>query len=393
MTKIKKKETPPQVVIPDTNILWFKDKGPVVNPDFDAFWDQNSSKTVLELVVPDVVKGELLYQQTTSLRKAFEKIKEHTDLVCHITAKAHQSRVDQKKAEEQVEAKFDKWLATKGGKLSPIPYNAINWQTLCRDSIWRLPPFESNPDQPDFEKGFRDALILETLCDYCARETRDVQIAFICNDFLLRTTADKRLASNARFSTYETLNQYASYIKLTQEQLENEFIKNIISKAAQKFYLADDENCLIIREKLLLKIRTENQKYFDDPSLSEALSFLGSWSTKDWDAADSGRWILANTEFKSLDGERDYHWKSGLTFVRRFIRKSTSSAFSSLLSGSANEKVLILPFDIYWHATVKTDGRFHDVSLERIELSGNSFKEVTDEDRKRYGFPATSTTS
>jgi hypothetical protein len=63
---VRKEEVPPHIVIPDTNVLWNKDKSVAVNPEFDEFWEEFSSKSNLELIIPDVVKGELLFQQSSS---------------------------------------------------------------------------------------------------------------------------------------------------------------------------------------------------------------------------------------------------------------------------------------------------------------------------------------
>src|SRR5262249_13559025 len=65
MGKILKGKPLPHVLIADTSILWHKDKGPAVNPDFDTFWAAHKQLVKLELVLPEVVRGELLFQQVT----------------------------------------------------------------------------------------------------------------------------------------------------------------------------------------------------------------------------------------------------------------------------------------------------------------------------------------
>lgn len=63
MPKILKGKPVPHVVIVDTNILWFEDKTPAANPDFDKFWADHQALVQLELMIPEVVRGELLFQQ------------------------------------------------------------------------------------------------------------------------------------------------------------------------------------------------------------------------------------------------------------------------------------------------------------------------------------------
>jgi len=49
--RMKKKDVPPHIVIPDTSVLWHRDKTHIVDPAFDEFWKANSKEFHLELVV------------------------------------------------------------------------------------------------------------------------------------------------------------------------------------------------------------------------------------------------------------------------------------------------------------------------------------------------------
>src|SRR6266852_1875230 len=104
MGKIIKAKPLPHVVIVDTNILWYKDKGPVVSPDFDAFWADHKQLVELELVIPEVVKGELLFQQVTSCSKLLDKVAEHVSEISWITAKKHRQRMSREILLHQVTA-------------------------------------------------------------------------------------------------------------------------------------------------------------------------------------------------------------------------------------------------------------------------------------------------
>src|SRR3954447_14222803 len=121
MPKILKGKPLPQVVILDTNILWHKDKEHPVNPDFDLFWAEHQNLVNLELMIPDVVKGELLFQQVTSCSKLLDKVTEQIAEISSITAATHEHRVTREKILEQVTAKLDKWVKSKNGKALPIP--------------------------------------------------------------------------------------------------------------------------------------------------------------------------------------------------------------------------------------------------------------------------------
>src|SRR5712692_2780101 len=116
MSKIQKGKPLPHVMIVDTNILWHKGKGPAVNPDFDTFWGDHKQLVDLELVLPEVVRGELLFQQVTSCCKLLDKINEQVSEISSITAKKHRHRTTNETLRTQVTAKIDKWIKSSDAK-------------------------------------------------------------------------------------------------------------------------------------------------------------------------------------------------------------------------------------------------------------------------------------
>lgn len=181
----------PHVIIPDTSILWCEDKKPAVSPDFESFWDNHQKLVPLELVIPEIVRGELLFQQVTSALKQYEKVTSTLGELSAIAQCKHEFSITAEEIKAQVCHKFDRWMERKGGQGKALPQQ-IGWARLAEAAVWRQPPFSFDPKNPDNEKGFRDALILETICDFVSEETRDVGIAFVCSDKLLLDTAKSR---------------------------------------------------------------------------------------------------------------------------------------------------------------------------------------------------------
>lgn len=384
MKKILKGQPSPHIMIVDTNILWNKDKGPPVNPDFDTFWKEHKSLVKLELVIPEVVRGEILFQQTSSALKALDKVSDNIKEISSITASTHRHRLTKETIEKQIAAKLDKWIKSKRASIAKIPLTSIDWMKLCDNAIWRRPPFTLDPKNPDTEKGFRDALILETVLDLARRESRQVNIVFVCNDFLLRTTAENRLSADNRCLFYEKLPDFSSYIRLTKEKLTKEFITTILNRAKEKFYSPGDSTCLFYRDKLKDKIALDYRDKFENPedSAPSLLSLMGK--DKSWEPSDNGCWWFYNPEFEKFIGDHEYHWKSTLLFVRGYKRFFTVHFTPSDLLLEPTEKVLFLRFVVFWKADVKTDGRFHNVTLERIEHLEKTFRIPTDEEVRTF---------
>ena len=135
--------------------------------------------------------------------------------------------------------------------LSRHRVDAIDRRALAQKAIWREPPFTFDPKDKDNEKGFRDALILETVVAICkTSSTADQTVIFLCNDFLLRTSAEARLKGDKKFLAFEFILDFQPYIQLTQQQLTDKFVKSIQAHARTKFFAPNDNNCLFTKEKL-----------------------------------------------------------------------------------------------------------------------------------------------
>lgn len=395
MPRIIRKDPQTHAVIVDTNILWHEDKKNIVNPEFDNFWKEQCSNFNLKLYVPEVVKGELLFQQATSAIKAKRKIDDCMDKVNQITEKRYSHRITDDEIKSRVELRFNKWLKSANGKIISTPLKRIKWKSLVHASIWRKPPFEYDEKNKDNEKGFRDAVILETIVDFCAKETGNVNIVFICDDGLLKETSDERLSQDSRFSSYEKTEELGSYLKLTQEKLTNQFIKSILFKASGKFFKVDDPNCLYYQSSIQKTLVDDYKKYFKDPTLSEQpqigiSSNFGDLLSKssDWSETTSQGFFVNRSQFKVLEGDNIYHWVNIVNYVRLYERDFSSSfglqTWAQKQETKKEEKILILPFHVSWKAKVIRDARFFELEIEQVELKDNDFRILTEEDLKSY---------
>ncbi len=106
--KLKKVEPPEHFVFVDTNILWHEDKSLTVHPDFDLFWHKYCKDFKLKLLIPEVVKGELWFQQTTSAIKRLEKINDEVKEIDKITNKFHKHNISENKIKTSIESKIDR---------------------------------------------------------------------------------------------------------------------------------------------------------------------------------------------------------------------------------------------------------------------------------------------
>lgn len=391
MARIKKGNPPVFLLVPDTNILWHEDKSFAVNPAFETFLVDNQNLTPLKLVIPEMVKHELLFQQTTSALKALEKVNENISIISQITQSQHKSKISREQIRRQIESKFNSWLLLRKGIIAKTPYKEIDLEKICEKSVWRLPPFTFDPKNHDNEKGFRDSIILETVVDLANKKNSEDVLVFLCNDQLLKAEVIDKLSKDKSFLCYETLPDFSSYIRLTKEKLTNEFIKAISVRAENKFYTKGEPNCLYNKEKVWEKIIEQYSQDFSNPS-EEKFSIISSMLTQKlddnmWKPSDSGKWWLIKPEFERIEGVHEYHWKSVLSFIRNYKKTSliTDTEKKSLLDLiDLKEKTSFLHFNVFWKSIVKNDGRFYKIELVNIDLASKEFKFASREDRARY---------
>lgn len=110
-------ETKPKfILVPDTSILWKKEKDSVSNQDFEDFWKEVSSNYLIELVIPEVVAGELIFQHYTSAINRWKKIKENLSELNSIAQKEYRFRPKMGDIKQGVEKSLKNGSANIKGK-------------------------------------------------------------------------------------------------------------------------------------------------------------------------------------------------------------------------------------------------------------------------------------
>lgn len=377
-TRIRKDAPIPHVLFVDTNFLWHSDKSQVVDPEFEKFWKAYSGPSALELRIPEVVCGELVFQQTTSALNSLRKANAALSEIERITNKVYSHRITEARVRREVAVRLDNWVAAAGAQIIPTPLNVMPWADIVENSIWRKPPFEFDPKNADQEKGFRDALILETIVHHCASDTREVKIMFLCKDKLLRDSAQERLKADPRFSVRERIEDVISYLELTKKELTDKFIKGILIRASKKFWALDDVDSLYYKEDIPSRIRKNYGSYLDSPTLSANPTTIAGSGLDLWNPIPSIRSFISPARFVDVEDDNLYTWVSVVTIVQRFRR--LGDPVDPDQKSDPRMRILILPIHFKWSAKITRDGRFLRYTLLDDKLEGNEFRELIDED-------------
>lgn len=383
MRKIKRNPEP-HIVYVDTSTLWHEDKRFSIDPNVNEFFEKYESDFSISLMIPEVVKGELISQQSHNAIKILNKANESINSVSHITGKRYSHRVTDKRIKNEVSERINKWMASRKATVLSTPIDSIDWIAVIEDSLWRNAPFSHDKE----EKGFRDYMILETIVKHASNYDKDHQLVFLCKDKLLRETAESRMRSDERFITYEYTNDLKSYLDLTKQELEDKFIKSILKRANTKFWEPGNLNSLYHKESISSKVRDKYSRYFESPSESEKrpvekiAGLLSKYVNNNWESRNSGTFWIYSPQFGSVENENIFHWKSPIYFVQAFSNNMNVDLPTHM--ENINERILVLKFVVNWKSKVTADGRFRECILGDISLEENDFRIPSADDKAHW---------
>ena len=376
----------PFTIVVDTNALYPKDITNVVGPKFMGVWKECEKVTRLQLVIPEVVKGERLYQMCMVAQQAIEGAAKNLERLGKVSGCTPSTPLELQQAKEGIEKRFDDWMKECGAKVAAIAYEKIDWKKAVNDAIWRVKPFTPPAEEKDSEKGFRDFLILETLNELV--HTTDEQVVFISKDSLLREAAIERFTAK-EFAAYEDVSGFASYLKLAQDRVNQEFAQAVLQKAPGVFFTSNNPECIYngfeVGSQIAKRFSWMLSFLSDAPSTPQRSKSLAQLAhTGIYSPISEEKVFIDSTEIVKSPGTRLWEWKTRVRFVRLFQKQFTQSAIVPLLT-ALNETIRLQNFDVFWTAAVDAEGNFSNLSLANITV-GEQSREPGWINRHKYGF-------
>jgi len=382
MPRARRQKSPNHIVFVDTNILWHENKKHTVNPDFSKFWSDNKDLVNLKLYIPEVVLGELKFLHFHKASRALRIANEEIENINKICNKDTCRPLKESKIKNNVHKKIDDWCSANEATTIETPIEEIDWQEIIHLSLERKIPFSFDKNNNNNEKGFRDAMIAKTFIHFCkANKERNTNYVLLCNDKHLKNYCDSSLKSNSKVLFIETLEEFSSYIRLTQEQLTNKFVKSIQSHAQEKFFSSKNDNHLYnevdLYQKIVEKYNDEIEKDFPRQNQNTFDTILGGLNNRETWRRVRHRPIIVSTQFDKLDGENEFYWKSRVNIAQLFERKNNLD--NELTETDRQKKIRLVMFDIYWKAEVRKDGRFYNKDLTNINFVSTNLLEANSE--------------
>lgn len=300
-------------IIFDTNVIYNSSSSDLLRKEITELLEKYSNPTDIKISwhLPEIVVDERRFQMRkrgSELLFSVEKLERLLGHNLNITKEILCSRIDDAINRIIGEHKID---------VEKLIVEKINWNEIIKNAAFRLPPFEDS----DKEKGFRDAMVLETVLqviDKSPVSSKICRIIFITNDKLLSDAYNAKIISRSNASLVSAVDELESSINILDSEVKEDLINSIAQLAQEFFFLPNNQNTLYYKEKIGESL---NQKFANE------LMALPLNATK----RDNLTWWIAKPGFVKKEKQRIY-WKTSITVDAKAANLVYASP-SNLLSG------------------------------------------------------------
>jgi PIN domain len=375
----------------DTNAIYTNVPSDLVKPEVSELINEHSRHADIQIswYLPEAVIHERHYQmihRATDLLPALDKIERLL---------GHKLGITNDTLAAQVQQAVTKQLQVLTIKTASLDQSRVNWSNLLQDAAYRRPPFEAG----EKEKGFRDALILESYCQLLEDSPRTpsiCRVVLVTGDSRLTEAARDRTAAFPNASVLGSIEELRGLINTLVSEVDEDYIKTIARKAKSLFFEdAQHKDTVYYRDNIYQQI---HQKY------AQVLSEIP-------DGAENREhdqiFIGSPPTFVKKIGQTVY-WATTITFTSKAYKTVSKAAaappegaLAGLYTGSTQPspentalglitqaiakyapkekqqvKIGKSVFLVNWHVNVGRHQKFGKPVVEKIEHTGTSWDDT-----------------
>jgi hypothetical protein len=232
------------IVVLDTNTFCYKESLTfLANRRLEKLIRKHSNGRDLSVtwLIPDVVYRERRYQLIERAKKDVAAWREIQKLF------GHDGTISDENLKAQVDIVISNFLNEMGIQIRSLDLARVNWDQMVIAATDRLPPF----DDSEYEKGFRDALIIETFFQIAKDSySRECLIIFATIDKDLSDYAKSRAPEFPSIRVVNSDEELQAFINRMVENLDEALVARLQEKAEKVFTeRLRDESLDRIREK------------------------------------------------------------------------------------------------------------------------------------------------
>lgn len=238
----------------DTSSLYTGSEVYFLNKDVaDAVREHSKhSEITVSWYCPDVVRHERQYQMQNRALELLPPINKLEKLL------GHNLNITESIILRSVEEAIDDQLEELGIEKFGLEYSSVDWGSLVMNACYREPPFQVG----EKEKGFREALIIETIMQLIGQspKSRNVcRVVVVAGDKQLATAVRARSGGIRNVHVLETVEDLKGLINTLVSKVTEEYINSIKEKVLLCFFDAEKEDGVYFRAKVRSSI-TEKYK-------------------------------------------------------------------------------------------------------------------------------------
>lgn len=292
--KIQVKKKPELKVVFDTNMVFSNTPSFLLNRAVSELIAANSAHPDLTIRwhLPNVVILERQYQMVNAGIELLPHLEKLEALI------GHKLGITPDEVSTRVNNAIDKQLKSHQLELIELDVNRVKWNELINNAVRRVPPF----DPGKTEKGFRDAIVLESvlqLIEDSPSTPAICRIAVITNDGLVREAALARITGRSNIRILDTLDELQGLINTLVSEVDETYVAEMQEKAEKYFYSKGVATSLYLKQEIHAEISNRFKKQLQ--AIPDGA-----------DRRENKQWFIWTPTFVSKEGQRTY-WNTKIT--------------------------------------------------------------------------------
>ena len=365
---------PTRIVILDSNSVLSPDDRKLVNPRVEALLRDCRNLYPIDAFVPRTVLSEIAYRKCISSERLLGKTQNSTGSLAQILkADTLGEPLSTPPIRFNLYRQYLTWCRRNNVTIVRVPIATINWKRLITDAVQRRAPFS----QGDSEKGFRDALILQSAMSV-AHSRRDAKVTLITSDERFK----EAIREQTEWEIADSLDEYLTVLKLEHSNVTAKRIEIFTTKASQAFFEPNNQNSLFYRADVLGHIRNQfagRLNAIPEMNVLENLVYFPDRTTLDRYGDDVV--TVGFSLYQGTDNAKRHTWNVPVTFVTLF------EAQTKHLPGICYVLFRRTVFNVTWSAMVSEEGLFTSQAINDASFVSSILERASVSDLSTYGFP------
>jgi hypothetical protein len=243
------------IVMLDTNALFTGSASDLFRREVATLIEENRGLPDLKIrwIIPEVVRQERQFQMLQAALQYLPTLEKIERLI------GHNLNITQEILETRVIEAITRQIEQYGIVIQSLDVSNVDWNRLIKDATNRRPPFELG----EKEKGFKDAIIIETFVQIVAGapvSPAAARIILVSNDQSVRNAANARFGSSKNVYILESVDALKGLINTLGSTVDEKYIEDIKDEAAKIFFEKDDRDSLYYKSDIRSSIYQELER-------------------------------------------------------------------------------------------------------------------------------------